>query len=82
MTLLEREERAAVVQREAGARRNDAGTESLVDALDQRRDVSFSVDRAEVHGVGADRRRQTCKRGRSDVGRSALEIDQARACFR
>ena len=43
--VVEREEGAAILQREAGAGRDQPAAESLVDALNQRHDVAFTIDR-------------------------------------
>ena len=67
--LVEREQCAAVVQREAGAGRDDRGAEPFVDALDQRDDVAVAVDDGEVDRVVARRIGQAVKGGRAHVVR-------------
>ena len=50
---IESEKAAAIVQREAGARRDDAGAEAGVVALDQRDHVAVAIDDGEIGGVAS-----------------------------
>ena len=79
MRLVEREERAAIVQREAGPGRHEAAAEPLVDALNQRDDVAVLVDRREVDGVAAGGVRQAVEHRWLDVRGGPRRIDQSGA---
>ena len=51
MSLPEREETAAVVQRDAGIAGDDPGAEALEDRLDQRDDVAVAIGGGQVDRV-------------------------------
>ena len=51
MTAFEREQRAAVLQHDAGAGNGDAGAEPVKQAVDERDHVAVAVDNGEVDGV-------------------------------
>src|SRR5262245_4160462 len=64
MALLEREERSAVVQREAPSLRDEPAPESCVDALNQGDDHAVPVDGGKVDGVVSAGAREAAEYGR------------------
>ena len=79
---LEREQRAAVLQHEAGAVRDDAGAEPGVVALDQRHHVAVAIDRRQVDGVVPLRAGDALELRGLDRALRARRVDQLRALRR
>ena len=80
----QREQGAAVVQREAGARRHQAAPEALEDALDERHDVAVAIDGGQVDRCRR-RRRWSARPDRSGstcAAARARSIDAARRAAR
>ena len=84
MVGLQREQRAAVVQHEAGSRRHDAAAEARIQALNQRDDVAVLVDGGQVDRVAAARVGQAVERDGLHVARGACagSIRRARSFAR
>ena len=81
-SFVEREQPAAVLQHEAGARRHQARAEAAVVALDQRDDVAVLVDRGHVDRVVALRVGDAGQLRRLDLAGGLRLIDQLRAIDR
>ena len=76
--LVEREERPAILQREAGPGRHESAAKALVDALDQRHDVAVAIDRRQVDRVAAVPRRHAVDDRRFHARRRGLRANQPR----
>ena len=73
---LEREQRTAVVQHEAGLRRDEARSEALIVALDQRHDVAVAIDHAQVDRVLPSRLRDRGEVATASPGRPRAVVDE------
>src|SRR5258705_470319 len=82
VVFVEREERAAILQREAGASRHQPAAEPLVDALNERHDVAVAIDCGKIDRVAAVARGDRIDRDRLGSHGRRVRPDQPRARFR